>query len=151
MPANTRRCIESHTYSIIDRAMSAEENQNVPAGIILIVAFKETHIGCHHGRTRYGNWGAPSSRRYRNRNGTSFHAAIALQHSFEICRNWEGAINRFRCGFCECDPARIVGYTPNGAINAIRRLYQSVDLEVPEPFTRPIHEHILVQPRHRRN
>jgi hypothetical protein len=147
MPRTERRCIERSAESIVQRINDAEQNQHVPAGIILVVAFYESHIGCTHRRVT--NWGTLIVRRGRHYNGTSSNAAVSLETGFRVCRNWEGAINLFRCGYCSCDPSRLIGYTPRRAILRIAQLYNSAGLPLPDNFRRPRNDHWYIQPRRR--
>lgn len=95
-----RPCIERRVNEIESSLARAETEYGVPAGILLSVGFHETHAGCD--RNEGGGWGAPVDNQHRHTAGTSDHAARALARSYTVCGTWLGAVNRFRCGLCQC-------------------------------------------------
>ena len=98
----TRQCIIDHSESIVQQVTQAEQTRHVPPGILLMVGFQETHLGCD--ANEGGGWGAPISRFHRHVAGTSDDAARILVHSYEACGNWIRAITRFRSGACSLTP-----------------------------------------------
>lgn len=102
MSGNNRACIERNATSIVNVVESAQRENGVPPAVLLTVGFMETHLGCDVGEG--GNWGAPISPQRRHVAGTPRQAAVALQHGFERCGSWLGAIARFRSGRCVIPP-----------------------------------------------
>lgn len=98
LPGPQSRCIERHRPQIVAAAVSGERDRGVPAAVLLVVGFAETHLGCDAGEG--GGWGAPIDMRHRHQAGTSDHAARALARSYAVCGTWAGAIGRFRSGLC---------------------------------------------------
>lgn len=99
MSGNNRRCIENNRRQIA--ANLAETHRAFPAlpmEVMASVAFLETHLGCDAGEG--GNWGAPVSARRRHVAGTPMQAARIMAQGIQQCRSMEGAIRRFRTGFC---------------------------------------------------
>lgn len=127
MSGNNRVCIQKHFDSIAQVAEAAERDNGVPAAIMLSVGFLETHLGCSAGEG--GNWGAPISRTQRHVAGTPRQAAVALQHSYERCGSWVGAISRFRSGRCTI-PSSMASY-PRTALRIMNRISRDTGTPVP--------------------
>ncbi len=100
-----------------------------PAGVILVVSLLESRFGCDP--RSGGCWGAPASARHRRVAGTPDNAARILQHSFEICGDWNSALTRFRSGQCVFRRS-LVGYEPSDAVRWIRRAYDRAGLPLPD-------------------
>lgn len=127
MSGNNRACIVRNFDSIAAVAEAAERDNGVPAAIILSVGFLETHLGCDINEG--GNWGAPISTTRRHVAGTPRQAAVALQHGFERCGSWVGAISRFRSGRCRI-PTSMSNY-PRTAIRIMTRISHDTGTPVP--------------------
>jgi len=99
MSHNNRQCIEQRRVRIeaqLDEAFV--RYTDIPREVLASVAFAETHLGCDAGEG--GNWGAPISPRARHTAGTHMHAVQALHRGMGVCHTLDGAIQRFRVGFC---------------------------------------------------
>lgn len=107
----------------------AEESYGVPAGVLLVVGFLETHLGTDHGEG--GNWGAPIDARHRHTAGTAFNAAHVLAVGFGTCHTWLRAITYYRSGHCVF-ARRLVGYEAPYALRLIERIYDTAGVERPE-------------------
>lgn len=127
MSGNNRACIVRNFDAIAQVAEDAERENGVPAAIMLTVGFIETHNGCDHGEG--GNWGAPISPTRRHVAGAPRQAAVALQHGFERCGSWIGAISRFRSGRCQI-PASMSGY-PRTAVRIMTRISRDAGVALP--------------------
>jgi hypothetical protein len=165
-----RRCIVRRWDNIVSNATEASSENNVPSSIILMVGFFESHLGCHP--RSGGNWGAPTNRNNRLSPGNHHSQAHSLRVDYDYCvthrprnetrSNWERAVSRFRCGFCNC-PAPIpriipmmregvcrstmsevivnntrmcltdqnIGYSSSFLIRQTRRIYTSMEAEIP--------------------
>ena len=129
-----RSCMLARRDRIVAQAQAASTNHGVPLGVLYMVAFRETHVGCD--RASGGCWGAPVSPTERHTAGTAEHAARALATSFARCHSWRGAISRFRCGLCTCPP-RYSGYV-NTVMRYIGVLYDRVGEPLPDHMTPPL-------------
>lgn len=99
MSHNNRQCIEQRRVRIeaqLDEAFV--RYADIPREVLASVAFAETHLGCDAGEG--GNWGAPISPHARHTAGTHMHAVQALHRGLDVCGTLDGAIQRFRVGFC---------------------------------------------------
>ncbi|HEX3059312.1 MAG TPA: hypothetical protein VHP62_08115 [Usitatibacter sp.] len=124
-------CIERNRASIIASADQAEREMGVPVGVLLAIAYLETHLGCTTGDGR-ANWGAPISASRRHTHGTAYHSAHALAWSFRVCGTWDRAVSRYRGGYCDHLPRGFRGYTPDYAISVVRRAYARAGLPLPD-------------------
>lgn len=127
MSHNNRACIVRNFDSIAEVAEAAERDNGVPAAIMLSVGFLETHLGCD--RNEGGNWGAPISPTRRHVAGAPRQAAVALQHGFERCGSWVGAISRFRSGRCRI-PRSMASY-PRTALSIMNRISTNAGVAIP--------------------
>lgn len=140
IPLRTRLLIEAHRATIERNAQASLDVHGVPIGVILAIAFQETHLGTD--RYEGGGWGAPISPNHRNTAGTPMHAARALATSYERCgHNWQRAVSRFQSGLC----VPIAGF--RGALHRthlqdvtglVRRLYASLGEPLPSGFDVPL-------------
>jgi hypothetical protein len=147
----TRSCVEQRFDRITEQAQNAENKYGVPSGILMTVAFHETHLGCD--ANEGGGWGAPISRFHRHVAGTPNHAANVLRRSFDVCRSWEGAINRFRCGACDCPDWEPVPHHPDqrrrtgeslyveSVLRYVGRVYHHANEPIPENLLRGSESH----------
>lgn len=127
------RCIESHLTQIANNAAEGERLHGVPAGVMLVVGFMETHLGCD--RNEGGNWGAPIDPQHRHTAGTPLQAAHALAVSYQRCggQDWARAVGRFRSGLCA--PSRVEHRIYVHQVGRlVRRLYTTVGQPVPAGF-----------------
>jgi len=130
-PEYSRIAINNNLTQIEESARLGFVTYNVPPGILLSVAFKETHLGTIAGSG--GNWGAPSSPQHRQTPGTPLHAARALSVAYERCgHSWVGAIGRFRSGLCRPTERGHIAYVIEVS-NLINRVYRAAHL--PSPLT----------------
>ncbi len=107
MNGNNRQCIIDRQPRIAEQlrevSQPIEPGAPVPpTHLTAAVAFKETHLGCDINEG--GNWGAPIDRNHRHTAGTHLSAVTSLVHGYQRCGSWDGAVLRFRTGFC--NPAR---------------------------------------------
>ena len=121
MSGNNRQCIIDRQPRIAAQLREVSEPIEPgapvpPVELTAAVAFAETHLGCDINEG--GNWGAPIDRNHRHTAGTHLSAVRVLSRGYAQCGSWDGAIVRFRTGFC--NPAR-QGATP--AIQAIGARY----------------------------
>lgn len=130
MSGDNRACIVRNFNSIAQVAENAERDLGVPAAVMLTVGFIETHNGCDRGEG--GNWGAPISPTQRHVAGAPSQAGVALQHGFERCGSWLGAISRFRSGHCRIPPA--MEHYPRTAMRIITRISTDASVALPEHF-----------------
>jgi hypothetical protein len=119
------RCTKRNTESIVARAERVFTVYGVPPGVLLVIGYLESHLGCHP--RSGGCWGAPVDRRHR---GTADNAASSLRNGFAACGTWEGAVGWFRCGACRCPP--LVGYDPPYAVEQIEEVYDRAGVARPE-------------------
>lgn len=130
-PPSVRACIDRNADAIAARLTLGERIEGVPAGVMLVVAFRESHIGCDAGEG--GNWGAPASRTRRHDPGTPMQAVAALGWSYDVCGDWLGAVARFHSGLCRPWQPRHRAYV--AAVRAhVLRLYAAVGSPPPEGF-----------------
>jgi len=127
MSGNNRACIVRNFDAIAQVAEDAESENGVPAAVILSVGFLETHLGCDINEG--GNWGAPISPTRRHVAGTPRQAVVALQHGFERCHSWVGAISRFRSGRCQI-PVSMSRY-PRTAVRIMTRISRDAGVALP--------------------
>ena len=129
-PAEIRRRLDARRDAIVAQAARAADAHGVPVGLLLVVAFLESHVGQDRGSG--GCWGAPASPRRRNVAGTAAHSARALARSFEVCggASWLRAVTRYRSGRCVFR-RRLVGYEAPYAIGLVARVYQQAGLPPP--------------------
>lgn len=130
-PANVE-CIRRQENSIAERAYNASVSSQVPASVILVVAFLESHFGC--AAASGGSWGAPVDRNHRLTAGPSeqvaVHSASSLHNGFygtrhsRGCGTWFGAISYFRCGLCRCPAYRRAPIPPNGDCTTLGRYWK---------------------------
>ncbi len=113
---------------IAETADDAEESYGVPAGILVTIAFLETHIGTDAGEG--GGWGAPTDARHRNVAGTAFNSAHILATGFATCHTWFRAITYYRSGHCVF--GHLVGYEAPYAVGLIERIYDRAGIDRPE-------------------
>lgn len=111
-PEPMASCLAARRGEIISAAEIAGGLTGVPLALLLVVGFRETHLGCHP--RSGGGWGAPVDRLHRHTAGTAVHAARALSRGFAHCGSWEGAAAFFRCGLCTCP------YAPTYAPTTVR-------------------------------
>ena len=128
-PAGERgACIRRRAESLAASAQAAVDqvaterpgDPRVPADLLLVVAYLESHLGCAPGSG--GCWGAPSSPTHRGTAGRPVHAARALASGLRVCTTELGAVSRFRCGLCRCPAAPERGYSAADAIRLLARL-----------------------------
>ncbi len=122
VPEPMRGCIEQRRHDIVQQIHFAALAQGVPPAVLLVVGMLESHYGC--AARSGGCWGAPIDPTHRLTAGTPHHAAVALSTSFRVCRTWQGAISRFRCGLCACRPHPERGYTAEYAARLVERVHQ---------------------------
>lgn len=127
MSGGNRVCIVRNFNSIAQVADAAERENGVPAAVMLSVGFLETHLGCDVGEG--GNWGAPISPTRRHVAGAPRQAAVALQHGFQRCGSWLGAISRFRSGQCVI-PQTMARY-PRMAMSLMTRISTNAGVPIP--------------------
>jgi len=120
----SRACIEARQTEIVAH-LDVAHGLGVPPGIMLAVAFHETHVGCD--RNEGGGWGAPIDMQHRHVAGTPEHAIRALRRSFEVCGDWTGAVTRFRSGLCRLPASD----RRNGYVRSVLGLAQSLYAAVP--------------------
>lgn len=125
--APTMPCLLARHDALIAQVEASAERYQVPVGLMLSVAFVETHISCD--RASYGNFGAPISRTQRHTAGNADSEASALAMGHRRCHTWEGAVSSFRCGMCVCP--RNMNYVRN-TMSLTRRLYTRVNREIPD-------------------
>jgi len=101
-------CIEERRDAIVANLNAGEGKYGVPAGLMMVVAFNETHLGCD--AREGGNWGAPISATRRHVAGTPLQAARILANGHRHCGSWRGAVSFFRTGLCRPVEARHVPY-----------------------------------------
>ena len=124
----SRACLLSRQTRIEADIAHSSATYGVPAGLLVSVAFSETHLGCDRGSG--GCWGAPIDAQHRHTAGNSDSAARVLRTGFDRCHNsWRGAVSRFRCGLCAC-PEQYAGYV-NRVLSLSRRLYLQARQPVP--------------------
>jgi len=128
-------CMERRAPRIAVQAAEGEATYGVPAALLLVIGFAETHLGCDHGEG--GGWGAPVDPTHRHTAGTHLHAARALASSYRACGNWYGAIVRFRTGLCTTR-RRLRGYTPEYALRMTTRIYADAHQPLPAGQWRPL-------------
>lgn len=121
---NYQTCIHNRIDEIATHARNSERLTGVPAPILLVIGFNETHWSCNP--RSYGGWGSPISPQNRRTAGTPNQAAIALRNSYNICHSWRGAISRFRCGLCNCPP-RYNSYI-NNSVRMIKETYDRIGI-----------------------
>lgn len=124
-------CLRTNEAQIVVDAQAASSAYGVPAGLLYIVAFRETHVGCD--AASGGNWGAPISSTRRHTAGNANSAASALALGYRACRSsWRGAVSHFRCGLCRCPDNRrdFAEYVPWVMIKA-RQIYTRAAQPVP--------------------
>jgi len=134
MSGDNRACIQRNARSIVNVVEAAQRENGVPPAVLLTVGFIETHLGCDIGEG--GNWGAPISPQRRHVAGTPRQAAVALQHGFERCGSWMGAIARFRSGRCAIPPN--MRHYPQTATWLMTRMSTMVNVPLP-PNLQPVH------------
>ena len=118
VPAARRACIVARRDAIIAQADAAALADGVPVGVLLVVAFLESHIGC---APRSGAcWGAPIDPRHRQTAGNARSASRALAWGYRRCHTTLGAISHFRSG--RCVSGRLVGYRPEDAVRLLDRV-----------------------------
>ena len=130
VPQPMRGCMQRRHGHISEQIARASAVHGVPPAVLMVVGLLESHFGCAPGSG--GCWGAPVDRRHRSTAGTPNQAAIALATSFRVCRNWRGAIARFRCGLCQCPMRSGRGYTPGYAVRLVERVHQRAGLPLPD-------------------
>jgi hypothetical protein len=136
VPARTRQRIEARRDHIEDRAYQSEVQHGVPMGVILPVAWVESHVGTDDGEG--GNWGAPISPARRHTAGTPMHAARALAWSYRVCGyDWQRAVARFHSGLCQPHAARHQEYVRT-VTRLVRAVYSQVGVPIPEGFERDV-------------
>lgn len=124
----SRACLMAHQANIEADITRSSATYSVPAGLLVSVAFNETHLGCDRGSG--GCWGAPIDAQHRHTAGNSDSAARVLRTGYDRCHNsWRGAVSRFRCGLCAC-PEQYAGYV-NHVLSLSRRLYTQAGRAVP--------------------
>jgi hypothetical protein len=128
MSGNNRVCMVRNFNSIANVAEEARRDLGVPPAVLLTVGFLETHNGCDQGEG--GNWGAPISPTQRHTAGSPRQAAVALQHGFERCGSWVGAISRFRSGSCRI-PETMRSYT-RSAVRIMTQISNNIAVSIPE-------------------
>jgi hypothetical protein len=129
----TRVCVVERSVRIAQAAEDAYATRHVPQGLLLSIAFHETHLGCDEGEG--GNWGAPISRYRRHVAGSPDDAARILEHGFTACGSWLGSAQRFRSGLCQGTRATR-SYGPN-VLRLARRLYEGAGQPVPPELLTP--------------
>lgn len=131
VPQPQRGRIAVRHDAIVAMATASSEAYGVPAGVLLVTAFLETHLGVDNGE---GNgWGAPRDVRHRHIAGTSDSSARILTHSFTRCGSWPAAITRYRSGQCVFHRL-LVGYEPDYAVRLIERTYAAAGVPLPDGF-----------------
>jgi hypothetical protein len=132
-PAGERgACIRRRAASLAASAQAAVDQVArerpgaavVPADLLLVVAYLESHLGCAPGSG--GCWGAPASPAHRGTAGRPVHAARALASGLRVCTTEIGAVSRFRCGLCRCPVAPGRGYTAQDALRLVERVRREV-------------------------
>lgn len=121
VPEPMRGCIERRRADIVHQIQNAALAEGVPPAVLLVVGLLESHYGCAEGSG--GCWGAPRDRAHRLTAGTPRQAAASLSTSFRVCRSWQGAISRFRCGLCQCPARAGRGYSPEYAARLVERVH----------------------------
>lgn len=122
------RCLLARRTNIEADITRSSASYSVPAGLLVSVAFNETHLGCDRGSG--GCWGAPIDAQHRHTAGNSDSAARVLRTGYDRCHNsWRGAVSRFRCGLCAC-PEQYAGYV-NHVLGLSRRLYTQAGQPIP--------------------
>lgn len=130
-------CIQQHRSFIVEKVALAEEEHGIPPAVMLVVAYLESHYGCHPNSG--GCWGAPIDMQHRLTAGTPNHAAVALHTGFygegrvdrngnptgfRGCHTWLGAVSRFRCGLCSCPAYRRAPIPANGDCTSLGRYWK---------------------------
>lgn len=98
LSAGTAERLEQRRDRIVENLVASELSHGVPAGLMMVVAFNETHLGCD--AREGGNWGAPISATRRHVAGTPLQAARVLARGGRHCGSWPGAVSFFRTGLC---------------------------------------------------
>lgn len=129
-PHNPQRaCMLARADAIAEQADAAAAHWHVPAGLLLVVGFLETHDGCDAGEG--GGWGSPIDRRHRHTAGTADSTARGLAHSYAACGTWLGALHRYRVGLC--NGRERVGYSAETAWRLFERVRLRAGVTAPEP------------------
>lgn len=129
VPEPMRGCIDRRRHEIVQQIHFAALAQGVPPAVLLVVGMLESHYGC--ARNSGGCWGAPVDPTHRLTAGTPHHAAVALATSFRVCRTWQGAISRFRCGLCQCPARAGRGYSPEYAARLVEQVHSRAGWALP--------------------
>lgn len=133
-PARSVQSIRARQTTIEQNLLASESIHGVPMGIMLMVAWAETHVGGDINEG--GNWGAPIDPQHRHTAGTPLHAARALRRSYEVCGSWYRAVARFRSGLCRPHNPTHQRYTRTVTYLA-RRLYLRVGDTIPPTLEEP--------------
>ncbi len=131
IPPEPAACIRERQDFIADRLDESYRVYHVPRGVMLVVSFAETHVGC--ARNEGGNWGAPIDANHRHTAGTPLQAARILARSYDVCGNWRMAVARFRSGVCRPQNPVHINYT-NNVERLVRRVYRETAQPLPYGF-----------------
>jgi hypothetical protein len=130
VPHPQRERILEQRDQIVAMAAASAARYKVPASVLLVVAFMETHLGTDDGEG--GGWGAPIDAQHPHKAGTSDHAAQVLARGRKVCGSWRGALGWFRAGRC-VPPLFAESYVRNG-MRLIERTHARAALPLPDHF-----------------
>jgi hypothetical protein len=99
MSGENRQCIERGRHRIAAELRATHRTfPRLPMEVMAAVAFVESHLGCASGGRGRRNWGAIPV--HRQRGGAPMLAARIMARGIERCGSIDGAVMRFRTGFC---------------------------------------------------